>query len=516
MAEVDSFGALLGVLLDRYGIDEVSKLLGKDKAEKPDKPMPPFIYVERTGRKEVLKVSAPNLADYIRENLHYHLVKDRPETALMFYVYDHGVYRHYDTSMMQGKIKQYIADFNPQLVQMRVVNEVYNQLSTDLDYKEQSDLNIDESIINFQNGLLHISGDDLALTEHNPDILSTIQIPCKWTGQAEPTPVFDNYLMTLTDNNKEDARLILEFMGVCISNVKGHRMKKSLWLVGDGDSGKSQILNLIQRILGVKNVASIDLKDLEGRWGTGLIYGTRLAGSGDMSYLTVSELKAFKKLTGGDLIDAEFKHVQGFQYTYNGLLWFCMNKLPKFGGDDGKWVYDRIMIVKCPNVIPKEKQDKLLLEKMYAERAGIVYKAVLALQNVIQNGYNFSESSNVIANRSEYFSRNNSVIAFFDECMEERPKVNGRRIVDSSTVSKIHDVYIQWCKSNNGKFFKDLPEFKDALCRYLHVEMNDLIYHNSNGTAFRNYTLTMDAKRQFHWLDSISGAEYERDEEDAC
>ena len=42
-----------------------------------------------------------------------------------------------------------------------------------------------------------------------------------------------------------------------------------------------------------------------------------------------------------------------------------MNRLPKFGGDDGKWVYDRIMVVDCPNVIPKEQQDKQLLEKMY-------------------------------------------------------------------------------------------------------------------------------------------------------
>ena len=44
-------------------------------------------------------------------------------------------------------------------------------------------------------------------------------------------------------------------------------------------------------------------------------------------------------------------------------------------GDDGKWVYDRIMVVDCPNVIPKEQQDKQLLEKMYAERRGIVKKS---------------------------------------------------------------------------------------------------------------------------------------------
>ena len=40
---------------------------------------------------------------------------------------------------------------------------------------------------------------------------------------------------------------------------------------------------------------------------TGAIFGTRLAGSSDMSYVTVSELKTFKKITGGDSLFAELK-----------------------------------------------------------------------------------------------------------------------------------------------------------------------------------------------------------------
>ena len=60
-----------------------------------------------------------------------------------------------------------------------------------------------------------------------------------------------------------------------------------------------------------------------------------------------------------------------------------MNKLPRFGGDDGSWVYDRILVVKCDNVIPAEKQDKQLLDKMYAERDGIIFKLVQALKTVI-------------------------------------------------------------------------------------------------------------------------------------
>lgn len=154
------------------------------------------------------------------------------------------------------------------------------------------------------------------------------------------------------------------------------------------------------------------MTEIEARFGTGAIYGTRLAGSSDMSFLTVEELKTFKKITGGDSLFAEFKGQQGFEFTYGGLLWFCMNRLPKFGGDDGKWVYNRIMAVNCPNAIPKDKQDKLLLEKMYAEREGIVYQAVMALQTVIKNGYRFSEPQSIEVARETYRAENNTVISF--------------------------------------------------------------------------------------------------------
>ena len=194
-------------------------------------------------------------------------------------------------------------------------------------------------------------------------------------------------------------------------------MKKSLFLVGAGDTGKSQLKSLVERILGSENFIGIDLKEIEARFGTGAIYGTRLAGSSDMSFMSVDELKTFKKITGGDSLFAEFKGQQGFQYTYGGLLWFCMNRLPKFGGDDGQWVYNRIMVVNCPNVIPRCKQDKQLLDKMFAERDGIVYKAVMALRTVIDNGYRFSEPESVENARQDYRNSNSSVISFAEECL---------------------------------------------------------------------------------------------------
>ena len=247
-------------------------------------------------------------------------------------------------------------------------------------------------------------------------------------------------------------------------------------------------------MLGKGNFIGADLSEIEARFGTGTIYGTRLAGSSDMSFMTVSELKTFKKITGGDSLFAEFKGQQGFEFTYSGLLWFCMNRLPKFGGDDGNWVYNRIMVVNCSNVIPPEQQDKLLLDKMYAERDGIIYLAVRALQKVIRNGYRFDEPETVTQARADYMRDNNTVLSFFEECMVKR---EGFRISDNATTGKIYKVYVAWCRDNNGGYAKTARDFRDDMCTYLGAAYDELTKRSGGNTYYKEYTLSDEVKEQY-------------------
>lgn len=453
---------------------------------------PEFIRFSETNGQPY--VSVPLLAKHVREHLRYILVRDNGKQSLLKYVYENGVYKLYAIDMFKGCIKRYIEEYNAELVKIGQVNETYQHITTDLSYVGQDELNSDEAIINFKNCLINVTADTITEMPHTPDVYSTIQIPCDWTNAPTPTPAFDTYMHTLTSGNKEIENLLLQFIGVCISNVKGWRMKKALFLVGDGDTGKSQLKSLVERLLGRDNFIGIDLKEIEARFGTGAIYGTRLAGSSDMSFLSVDELKTFKKITGGDSLYAELKGQQAFEFTYNGLLWFCMNRLPRFGGDNGQWVYDRMMVVRCDNVIPKDKQDKQLLDKLYAEREGIVYKAIKALQQVIANGYSFSEPDSVIKARTEYLSENSTVISFFNECM--CPWQDGK-INRYCTTGRIYRVYQAWCRDNNNGFSKTAREFRDDLAAYLGGKYADITTRQKGNTYYRDYTITDEAKEQF-------------------
>ena len=170
-------------------------------------------------------VSVSLLAKYVQEHLQYLLVRDNGKQGLLKYVYEDGCYRLYSNDMLMGRIKQYIADYDEELVKMGQVSESLNHIVTDLNYVTQDDLNGNEDLINFSNGLLRVTEDELQLFPHSPDVLSTIQIPCEWKGAPTPTPVFDSYIHTLTNGDKAIEQLLLEFIGACISNVKGSRMK---------------------------------------------------------------------------------------------------------------------------------------------------------------------------------------------------------------------------------------------------------------------------------------------------
>lgn len=86
------------------------------------------------------------------------------------------------------------------------------------------------------------------------------------------------------------------------------------------------------------------------RFGTSALWGKRLAGNADMGSAKIDELEKFKAITGGDTIDYEFKGKDRFSAKYTGLLIFCCNNLPKFGGDRGEHVYDRMITLPCNNV----------------------------------------------------------------------------------------------------------------------------------------------------------------------
>ncbi len=474
---------ILSILGREKTIDNLSKAV--ENAEVTEyKEMPPYFYYGKGG---ILRVDRPALAAYIRKTERYLFELGEEDRVVRRLWYRDGVYIPIGIDEIRAKVKSYITDYNESCLFMADVEEVVRNILSDPNFVTSEELDADESIVNFKNGIYHL--DTYKMTPHSPDIYSTVQLDCDWELSNVETPTFDAFMKDLCGDNTDYYTFLMEFMAVTLSNIRGYRMKSALFMVGEGNTGKSQLKALCERILGHRNCAAIDLNTLEARFGTSAIYGKRLSGSSDLSYMSVNELKIFKQVTGGDRIFAERKGSSPFYYTYKGQLWFCMNKLPKFGGDRGEWVYDRINIVECNNVIPKEKRDKFICDKMFAERSGIVVKAFMHLRNVISNGYEYTTSAALNTGRYIYQKENNPVANFYKQCCIPRTADTPR---DGLTTTAMHKVFVRWCQDNEKGYKCSYSEFKRELCDLLKTDVENLIMKTRTGMYF-NFRLNHEA-----------------------
>lgn len=401
------------------------------------------------------QVIKPLLHEYIRQHEKFLFVRGDASSAVHRYVYRQGVYRRISDKELMGIIRGYL----PILFRVvQTINEVFNLFEMDDNYISFDNLNDNENIINMQNGILNL--DTMQVTAHTPGIKSTIQIPCKYNPDAQPVNgEFDKYMDTLTGGDMGIREFLLQYIGIILSNVAGYRMKKALFMVGPGDTGKSQLKELAVQLIGKENFSGLDLPELEKRFGTAQLYGKRLGGASDMGYCNLESIHIFKMATGGDTFNAEFKKEQMFNFKYKGLLWFCMNKMPRFGGDKAE-VYNRMIIISCDNVISQEKQDKKLLEKILREKEYVIKLCIDAARRVIKNGYRFTEPQSSINELKKYKIVNDSVLTFLDECTIPRTAAVKSR--DPHTTGRIYEIYKRWGIANYN-YHEKIDGFISAL-----------------------------------------------------
>jgi len=415
-------------------------------------------YIQQNG-KGIYMVNCPLLENYFQNNETYFLVKNGFSSDVMFYMYINGCYKPMSSTEMKGYIKSMIP---LALHSSKTIDEVYKLLINDYgNFTSIDRFNTDENIINFKNGLLHL--DTMELKPHSPDVLSTIQVDCNYTPHVTPpkNSHFDKYMDFLTNGDTNKKRFLLQYMGMAISNVSGYKTKKSLFMVGKGDSGKTQIKELCVRLIGNEFVSSINLQTLEERFGCSNVFNKRLVGNNDMQYVRVRELSTFKMLTGGDSVTVEFKGKNSFPYIFKGVLWFGCNDLPKFGGDKGIHVYSRIIPLRCDNVVPEHMRDGNLLDKMYSEREYIIKLCVEGLKQVISNGYKYDIPDEALQELEKYKIDNDSVLQFIDTCCEL--KENRAFEKDEPTKGQIYQMYVQYCQINNIGYCESNRNFNKIL-----------------------------------------------------
>lgn len=473
-------------------------------AQSKEKPLPWFFYYDQ---RDNLRVDPAKLKIYFQTHERYFWAANEAMDGVRRYFYNpqRGVYELLTDDRIKGRIKSYITKAEPTAVKVRDVNEVYNNLITDECRQPDSTLDSTENLVNFQNGLFDLI--TWSIYPHQPSVISTVQIPLTFDPSRAYTlddaPTFRNYLHDLTEGDAQKQQLLLEYMGAALSNIPGYKFKQALFLVGAGDTGKSQYIKLICALLGEINSASVSFSDLAERFQTGAIYGKRIICDADMKVQRAKDNGLFMKITGGDPIQIEYKGMNHFTTIHRGYLLFASNALPKWGGNTTEAAYNRMLIVECDNVIPPERRDPHLLDKLLAERQAIVYLAFQALVGAVQRGYRFTQPD-ALALTMQQLRRNNcpSVDFFTSQCVEYDDAATNKKHWIRKTV--LHRIFAEWCRVNApSAYIPNEREFYRDILQYKRLPDGALKKKVHPGVWYYTFTLTPDAKEEFGVFDSV-------------
>jgi len=216
---------------------------------------------------------------------------------------------------------------------------------------------------------------DYVLEPHNRDDLISKMIPVE-VDPAATCPVFDAFLERILPR-PEVRQFLKRWFGYSLTGLTVDQ--GLVFLHGGGRNGKSTLVDTIAEIM-ADYAVSIPIESLTGseqRKGSDAtpdlvrIPGARMVRASEPEQGTKMKEALIKALTGGEPIlirrmAQEFVEVKPeFKLTISG------NHKPEIrGGDDGIW--RRVMLVPFEEKITDEEVDKLLPEKLRAERSGIL------------------------------------------------------------------------------------------------------------------------------------------------
>ena len=407
----------------------------------------PWLYLSGKEPNQTLRVNGGILADSISRSLSYLIARRPDEEKDDFYLYEHGVYNKCNRNKVKSIILRYIP---MSLASDNLVNNVYNLLlCQERNICSFRDLDTDEKYINLRNGLYNL--DTRKLEPHTPKVYSTTQLACEYHPEDGSRPVFNRYMDDLCSDRDgkvdEEKRAVLqEYFGLILSNVKVHRVKLCvvLWSIL-GNSGKTQILNLIGELLGDGKIANIPRQHMNeaSKFSLGSIIGKRMISIGDQTCSEIKDSAVFKQLTGGDPVKVEPKNKQPFYYTFPGGIAIACNNLPSFQDDKGGHLFERLCVVPCTNTIEKEWRDGAILDKMLKERDAIFNWFLEGLHRLIDNHFKVTKSQACEEAASEYRKKMDTVYRYLSEFYI----ITGDR-ADMISKPDFESAYITWCSLN--------------------------------------------------------------------
>lgn len=369
------------------------------------------------------------VVDYIMDSVTMFVVEQEP------YIYTNGVYTLDNNGLYIKSVIQTL--IYPKLIKANTINRVYELLIIQKRLqREREELNAYPAWwVNFKNGFLDVK--NRKMMRHDPKYLAINQIPHKYNPDAVPEHPEDTNIMrflSVSVPDPEDQMMLFQYIGYCMTRDTG--FQKMLMVTGEAGTGKSQIISLVQHIVGDKNSSGISIQDLALRFYPSELYGKLLNACADIKGGTLSDVANIKKATGEDILVYERKNKDPSYFRSYAKLLFSANEPPLNMDEKSNAYYRRLLILSMNRVMKEEEKDRELLVKLKRETEYVIYLACVALMKLYSDG-KFAESKNSREQVNKLYRAADSVKAFLEDVME--PKEGSR--IPRPNVYKLYEAY---------------------------------------------------------------------------
>lgn len=368
-------------------------------------------------------------ADHLIQNYYFATLLDTEEILH----YTNGYYH----SKGEQYIKKYVRPIWGEHLKTHDLNEIINAHIIPQTYADREEFNPDINLTCLRNGVLNLQTRELL--PHSPEYKFTFQIPVEWNPDAQ-CPAVDEFLQTTLP--PDDIPVFWELAGYCLH--RSYPIQKAFMLTGEGNNGKSTLINLLKAFLGKKNISSISLQQLvSNRFAASQLYGKHANLYADLNDQALRETGLFKMATGGDTLTGEKKFRDAFNFENYAKLIYSANKLPEVY-DNTTAFFRRWVIINFPNTFDDSTADKNLLAKITTEEelSGMLRNAVIALKHLLEDGH-FKRTETTEQIEERYIKLSDSIAAFAKDVLIEDVEA------EPITRSELHNIYAAYCRKND-------------------------------------------------------------------
>lgn len=311
----------------------------------------------------------------------------------------------------------------------------------------------DANWIAFRNGLLNIHDDTFIPFSHEHIITNKID----WDYNPNAYSKLTDDTLNRIAVHDEKIRMLLEEM-VGYTMFRRNELGKAFILTGSGSNGKSTFLNMLKTMLGRRNVSALDLKKLNDRFSTVMIFG-KLANIGDdISDEFITDAADFKKIVTGETIDAEQKGQPKFEFEPYVKLLFSANNIPRIGkGRDSSAILRRLIIVPFNAKFSSSDPDYVpfIGDKLRTQES-IEYLVQLGIQGLkrVLISRQFTESEQVQKELEEYEENNNPILGFFKEIDKDE--------IENEPTNLVYRKYQEYCLANSLQAMSNIVFSKEV------------------------------------------------------